>query len=112
MLVLGTTSERGVLQQLNLRGFSRELAVPAVSDHNELQRLLSSTGAFADPADITEAMYELQNATGSQRVNLGVAEVLSTLNTAQVKAEEDSSRSLGMIFAAELSDVINTNNPM
>ncbi|KAK8094669.1 hypothetical protein PG997_001354 [Apiospora hydei] len=107
LLVIGTTSQHQVLEQLDMRGFNRKLAVPCVSDLGELQALLAATGVFQD-ADINEALHELQNATGTQRVDVGVKEVLSVVESALTSAKKDSSRSLGMIFAADLSDVISS----
>lgn len=89
-----------------MRGFNRKLAVPCVSDLNELQALLAATGVFQD-ADINEALHELQNATGTQRVDVGVKEVLSVVESALTSAKKDS-RSLGTIFAADLSDVMSS----
>ncbi|ORY56880.1 vesicular-fusion protein-like protein sec18 [Pseudomassariella vexata] len=109
LLIIGTTSRRGVLQQLDIRGFNREIAVPAVSDHRQLTALLSNSGAFPDPAEINESVYELQNLIGSDRVDVGVSEIIATLKTSQSKAKRDQ-RPLGQIFAGELADVINMNN--
>ncbi|KAK8087142.1 hypothetical protein PG994_002116 [Apiospora phragmitis] len=107
LLVIGTTSQHQVLEQLDMRGFNRKLAVPCVSDLGELQALLAATGVFQD-ADINEALHELQNNVGTQRVDLGVKEVLSVVESALTSAKKDSSRSLGMIFAADLSDVMSS----
>jgi vesicle-fusing ATPase len=107
LLTVGTTSERSVLQQLSVLSFDRELAVPAVTDHRQLQVLLEAKG-YRDPAEINEVMYELQNAIGSERIDLGVAVVLRTLGTAQLKASRDQTRSFANYFANELADVINT----
>ncbi|KAK7948102.1 Vesicular-fusion protein sec18 [Apiospora aurea] len=107
LLVIGTTSQHQVLEQLDMRGFNRKLAVPCVSDLGELQALLAATGVFQD-TDINEALHELQNATRTQRVDVGVKEVLSVVESALTSAKKDSSRSLGMIFAADLSDVISS----
>ncbi|KAI0136891.1 P-loop containing nucleoside triphosphate hydrolase protein [Xylariales sp. AK1849] len=107
LLVLGTTSHRGILQQLDVLAFNRELAVPAVADHQQLGALLQNTGIIQDPNDIQQVLNELQAATGTQTVGLGVAGVLSALETASAKANEES-RSVGEIFADELSEIINS----
>ncbi|KAK8133798.1 hypothetical protein PG984_005810 [Apiospora sp. TS-2023a] len=106
LLVIGTSSQHQVLESLDMRGFNRKVAVPCVSDLGELQALLAATGVFQD-ADINEALHELQNATGGQRVDVGVKEVLSVVESALTSAKNDS-RSLGMIFAADLSDVMSS----
>ncbi|KAK8107904.1 uncharacterized protein PG998_009917 [Apiospora kogelbergensis] len=106
LLVIGTTSRHQVLEQLDMQGFNQKLAVPCVSDLRELQTLLSTTGVFQD-ADINEALHELQSATGTQRVDVGVKEVLSVLGSAVTSAKRDS-RSLGLIFATFLSDVMSS----
>lgn len=83
--------------------------MPAVSDHRQLSSLLSNTGAFQDQNDINEILYELQSATGSQRVDLGVKKVLSALEGAVTAADGGS---LNSIFAARLAELINSNSPM
>jgi hypothetical protein len=92
--------------------FDREMAVPAISDHTELSALLSAVGAFQDPAEMNETLAELQSATGgSDRVDLGVAEVLRALRVAQVKAQQGGAN-VAVTFATELADVINMNAGM
>lgn len=82
--------------------------VPAVTTHKELAVILNAKG-YTDPAEINEVMYELQNAVGSDRIDLGVAVVLRTLGTAQLKASRDPRVPFASYLANELADVINTN---
>lgn len=109
LLILGTTSQRGVFSQLNL-SFTRELAVPAISDFKQLSVVLSTSRAFQDPADVNDALNELQQATGSQRVDVGVSKVLDVMRTAEKKARQQG-RPVGSVFAGEMADVINMNTP-
>jgi hypothetical protein len=108
LLTVGTTSERSVLQQLSVLSFDRELAVPAVGDFKQLEVLLRAKG-YEDPAELNEITYEVKNAIGSEKIDLGVAVVLRTLGTAQLKASRDQTRSFASYFANELADVITTN---
>ncbi|KAK8862577.1 Vesicular-fusion protein [Apiospora arundinis] len=106
LMVIGTTSQPRVLEDLNLRGFSNKLAVPRVRDFGELQALLAATGAFQD-ADINETLHELQGITGSQKVDMGVKRVIELIASAQIQATKEG-RPLGMVFAEVLSEAMSS----
>ncbi|KAI1843038.1 hypothetical protein JX265_005182 [Neoarthrinium moseri] len=105
LLVLGTTSRRSIFQQLDVLEFDRELAVPAVKDVTELKALLAARGY--QQQDVNEAGYEVETLIGSTEVGLGVAQVLSALETAEAKSAQDD-RPIGQIFAGELSEIMTT----
>lgn len=104
LLVLGTTSRWGVIQQLDVLEFNRELAVPAVRDSNELRALL--TARQVPPQDIEEAISELSRTTGSDKVGLGVSQVLSALEGAIFEARNGGL--IGPILANELAEILQT----
>jgi vesicle-fusing ATPase len=106
ILVVGTTSNRGVLQQLNVLDFERELAVPAVTNHEQLANLLWQSGQFTDQNDINYAMQALQHATGTDRVDLGVKKVLSTLEGAVTASDGSGGNSVAELFVDRLSELI------
>lgn len=86
LLVLVTTSERSVLQQLDLfTAFDSDIAVPNVSGPNELSHILHQSGVFQEP---NRAIRELREITGSENVGVGIKKVLLGIET----AKQDSDR--------------------
>lgn len=70
LLILGTTSERSVLQQLQLR-FNAEIAVPNLRTQEELAHVMQHSGQFTRE-DITRAVSEIRDYTGIQQVILAI----------------------------------------
>lgn len=86
LLVLVTTSERSVLQQLDLfTAFDSDIAVPNVSGPHELSHILQKSGVFQEP---NRAIRELREITGTENVGVGVKKVLLGIET----AKQDSDR--------------------
>lgn len=94
-----------MLDQHGVFAFDREIAVPAVKDHRELQALLAASGKFSGPADVNEALNELQSLTGTQEVGIGVKAVFSALETASVRD------SLPVSLAEDISAIMAARNP-
>ncbi|KAI0008421.1 AAA-domain-containing protein [Xylariaceae sp. FL0662B] len=105
LLIIATTSQRTMLDQHGVFAFDREIAVPAVKDHRELQALLTASGKFNGPADVNESLNELQSLTGTQEVGIGVKAVFSALETALVRD------SLPISLAEDISAIMATRNP-
>ncbi|KAI1084860.1 AAA-domain-containing protein [Whalleya microplaca] len=105
LLIIATTSQRSMLDQHGVFAFDREIAVPAVKDHRELQALLAASGKFSGPADVNEALNELQSLTGTQEVGIGVKAVFSALETASVRD------SLPVSLAEDISAIMAARNP-
>jgi len=85
LLILATTGERSVLQQLDLwTSFDSDIAVPNVSGHKELGYIMEQSGAFKDPS---RAIQELREMTSSDRVGVGIKKILLGIETA--KQDED-----------------------
>ena len=81
LLVLATTGERSVLQQLDLfTAFDSDIAVPNVSTHIELSHILKQSGVFAEPE---RAIRELQELTRSDNVGVGIKKILLGIETAK-----------------------------
>ena len=81
LLVLATTGERSVLQQLDLfTVFDSDIAVPNVSGYGELKQIVEQSRVFADP---TRAIAELKEMTGSESVGVGVKKILLGIETAK-----------------------------
>ncbi|CAJ2511844.1 Uu.00g074690.m01.CDS01 [Anthostomella pinea] len=105
LLIIATTSQRSMLDQHGVFEFDREIAVPAVKDHRELEQLLMASGKFSGPDDINEALTELQNITGTQDIGIGVKAVFSALETASVRD------SLPISLAEDISALMAARNP-
>ena len=89
MLILATTTQRSVLQQLDLySSFDRELAVPNVNTHEELAKILRETKAFESSAELTESLNLLYSTTGTNEVGVGIKRVLLGIETAKQQPEE------------------------
>ncbi|KAL7624597.1 transport between ER and Golgi ATPase protein [Parahypoxylon ruwenzoriense] len=105
LLIIATTSQRSMLDQHGVFAFDREIAVPAVKDHRELQALLIASGKFSGPTDINEALNELSTITGTQEVGIGVKAVFSALETASVRDP------LPISLAEDISAIMAARNP-
>lgn len=75
LLILATTSERSVLQQLQLN-FSAEIPVPNVRQE-ELPHIMRESGQFSDQ-DIHRALGEIGDFTGG----VGIKQVKLAIRTA------------------------------
>lgn len=81
LLVLATTGERSVLQQLDLfTAFDSDIAVPNVSTHTELSHILKHSGVFEEPE---RAIRELQELTRRETVGVGIKKILMGIETAK-----------------------------
>jgi vesicle-fusing ATPase len=100
-LIFATTTERTILQQLQLR-FDAEIAVPNVNTQAELVNVLQHSGAFTD-RDLQRAIRELQEITGNAEVGVGIEKILKCIETA--KQDQD----LPGRFAKEMSRQISAN---
>lgn len=86
LLVLATTSERSVLQQLDLfTAFDSDIAVSNIHYTHELSHILKQSGVFKEP---DRAIRKLEEITGSEKVKVGIKKVLLGIET----AKQDSDR--------------------
>ena len=82
MLVLATTTERTVLQQLDIFSrFDADIAVPTINTQNELAAVLRQSGAFSDD-DINRTIGEIQQNTGATSIGVGIKKILTGIETA------------------------------
>ncbi|KAF2083560.1 vesicle-fusing ATPase [Saccharata proteae CBS 121410] len=80
LLILATTTERTVLQQLDLFSrFDAEIAVPNVRDQRELAHILEESGAFAGTDGVRRAIEGI----GSPEVGVGIKKILTGIETAK-----------------------------
>ncbi|KAF2688014.1 AAA-domain-containing protein [Lentithecium fluviatile CBS 122367] len=83
LLVFATTTERSVLQQLDLFSrFDADIAVPNVNSQAELASVLQHSGAFSE-SDQQRAIGEIQEITGSAEVGVGIKKTLLAIQTAK-----------------------------
>lgn len=65
------------------QSFDAEIAVPNVSNVTELDRIIQSIDSFADSNVRADTLQRLQNFTGTDAVNVGVAKILMIAETAK-----------------------------
>ncbi|KAL8712589.1 MAG: hypothetical protein Q9220_003120 [cf. Caloplaca sp. 1 TL-2023] len=81
LLILATTGERSVLQQLDLfAAFDSDIAVPNVGNYQELANIMHESGAFANPG---RAIDELKQLSKGDLVNVGIKKILLGIETAK-----------------------------
>lgn len=85
LLIIATTSERTVMQQLQL-AFKAQIAVPNVRSQQELAYIMQESGAF-EAQDVPRVMEEIEGTTGRQDINVGVQQVLLGIQTARQRSD-------------------------
>lgn len=80
LLIMATTSERTVLQQLQLK-FNAQIPVPNLQTQNELAHVMRESGQFDDQG-IQRAIQEIEQTTGSRNIGVGIQQLLLTIQTA------------------------------
>ncbi|KAI9761566.1 MAG: transport between ER and Golgi ATPase protein [Chaenotheca gracillima] len=84
LLILATTTERSVMQQLDLfDSFDTHMAVPNVNSHTELAHIMRESSAFANDQDRSRALAALEATTGTQDVGVGIKKILMGIETAR-----------------------------
>ncbi|KAG0645302.1 Vesicular-fusion sec18 [Hyphodiscus hymeniophilus] len=93
LLIIGTTSQRSVLKQLDLQAiFNRELAVPNVNTHAELASILREVQAFDSENGLVQSLNELRDITGTDQVGVGIKKVLLAVGEAKQEVGNVESR--------------------
>ena len=101
LLVLATTGERSVLQQLDLfTAFDADIAVPNAGSYAELLHVLNQSGAIGDPE---RAINELREMTNSESVSVGIKKVLLAIETA--KQDRDMSARFAQVVARAMAQM-------
>ena len=100
LLIIATTSERTVLQQLQLH-FKSQIAVPNVQTQQELAHIMKESGAFGD-SDIQRVMGEIEQTTGSREIGVGVQQVLLGIQTAM--QDEDRTGRFAEVMCEAIAD--------
>ena len=99
LLILATTNERSVLQQLDIfNSFNSDIPVPNVNSYEELAHVMQESGAFS-PQDIHRSLEEIRDITQSEEVGVGIKRILLGIETAKQDADM-ASRFSGVISRA------------
>jgi vesicle-fusing ATPase len=98
LLIFGTTSEKTVLQQLQL-DFQAQIAVPNVNTQEQLAKIMQDSGIFSD-GEIQGAIRRIEETTGGREIGVGVQRVLLSIQTA-MQDEDRAGR-----FAEVMADAI------
>ena len=86
LLILATTRERAVLDQLGLYAlFNADIAVPAVRAHDELAHVMRELKVFGDRLQPT--LQELRQITGGTHVGVGIKDIYLALQEARQTAD-------------------------
>lgn len=80
LLILATTSERTVLQQLQLV-FKAQIAVPNLQTQEELAVVMRESGQF-DEDGIRRAITEIEASTGGKSIGVGIQQIILAIQTA------------------------------
>ena len=80
LLIIATTSERTVLQQLQLY-FNTQIAVPNVQSQQELAQIMQESGAF-DASDVQRVISGIEQTTQSRNIGVGIQQILLGIQTA------------------------------
>ncbi|CAD6442219.1 b9934382-b7ff-4149-967a-0f18a6251a6b [Sclerotinia trifoliorum] len=93
LLIIGTTSQRSVLKQLDLQPiFNRELAVPNVNTFSELATILREVQAFDNEGDLQESLNQLKQYTESDSIGVGIKKVLLAVGEAKQEKNNVAAR--------------------
>jgi vesicle-fusing ATPase len=104
LLVIGTTSERTVLRQMDvINAFDAEIPVPNIENMTDLNEILKSVKAF-DDQERHNVLNELQTITGSKEVKVGIKNILSILETS--RQDEDVGRRFVDLMANSIGENI------
>jgi vesicle-fusing ATPase len=99
LLILATTNERSVLQQLDIfNSFNSDIPVPNVNSYDELAYVMQESGAFSGD-DIQRSLEEIRDITRSEEVGVGIKRILLGIETAKQDADM-ASRFSGVISRA------------
>lgn len=88
LLILATTGERSVLQQLDLfTAFDSDIAVPNVGSFQELFNIMHESGVFQSP---DRAIAELKELSRGDNVGVGIKKILLGIETAKQDRDMES----------------------
>jgi len=102
LLILATTTERSVLQQLDIfSNFNSDLAVPELQTYDELAFVMKESKAFSDDG-IRKAIGEIKEITQSDKCQVGIKKVLLGIETA--KQDSNMAIRFGGVIARSIAE--------
>lgn len=104
LLVLATTTQRSVLQQLDLfRNFDSKIPVPNIMNFTELEAVMRQTRAFSEE-DIERSIAEIREYVQQDggRIDVGVKKILGAIYTAQ--QDRDIATRFAGVVASEVDE--------
>lgn len=100
LLILATTTERGVLQQLDMfSNFDNDVSVPPVKSYDELALIMKESGEFS-PEDTRSSIEEMRGITRSEDVQVGIKKILLGIETAKQDEHNMASRFASVVARA------------
>lgn len=103
LLILATTTQRSILQQLDLfNSFDSDIPVPNIMRYDELEHVMRHTQAFSD-GDLRASLAEIREYArdkGEDKVDVGVKKVLMAI----YKAQQD--RDMATRFAGTIARAV------
>ena len=100
LLILATTSERSVLQQLQLR-FDYQIPVPNVQSQQELAHIMETSGVFSAD-DVSRAISEIEQTVQKREIGVGILHVLQGIETA--KQDPDKAGRFAEVISEAIAD--------
>lgn len=102
LLILATTTERSVLQQLDMfQHFNNDISVPTLQTYQELRSVMAESHAFEDGM-LDTALEEIRSVTQSNDVRVGIKKILLGIET----AKQERSRTGGGDMSARFASVV------
>jgi vesicle-fusing ATPase len=102
LLILATTTERSILQQLDIfNSFNSDIPVPNVNSYEELQHVMHESGAFSRQ-DVQRSLQEIRDITQSEEVGVGIKRILLGIETA--KQDADMASRFGGVIARAVAE--------
>ncbi|EME81148.1 uncharacterized protein MYCFIDRAFT_49254 [Pseudocercospora fijiensis CIRAD86] len=80
LLILATTSQRSILQQLELH-FGSHIAVPTLQSQQELAAVMQHSRQFKED-DVRRAIGDIEATSGSKKIGVGISQILLAIQTA------------------------------
>lgn len=107
LLILATTTERTVLQQLDMfQHFNNDVSVPTLQSYQELRLVMAESRAFEDGV-IDAAISEIRDVTQSSDVRVGIKKILLGIETAkQERGGGDGNDRMSARFASVVARAI------
>ena len=97
LLVMGTATERTVIQELGLyQAFDQKIPIPNINTEEDLKAVIAHSEAISNPQ---LAVDELKKITGSDIIGVGIKSILLAIDTAKQDRDREQR------FAQTIADI-------